>query len=221
MGSDTTLNVQMQWLQWSSHFGHGFLLPGQYFDEETGNYYNFFRTYDPSTGRYLESDPIGLAGGINTYTYVDSDPVNWADFLGLCPGCSWVQRGYSAWRAQDALPSNPSSRPIPPPPLTPPGWQEGVPCPDAEVPSPYWDEEGDDEKCPPEDDYPTDPDDWPVPDGWEETPTGEKTGGKNRQWKGPDGKWRRWDKEGRKGGKERGPHWHDWRRPEDHIDPTR
>ncbi|MBV2124668.1 MAG: RHS domain-containing protein [Candidatus Thiodiazotropha sp. (ex Ctena orbiculata)] len=195
--------------------------PGQYFDEETGNYYNYFRTYDPSAGRYLESDPIGLAGSINTYTYVDSDPVNWADFLGLCPGCSWVQRGYSAWRAWDALPSSPSSRPIPPPPLTPPGWPEGVPWPDAEVPSPYWDEEGDDEKCPPEDDYPTDPDDWPVPDDWEETPAGEKTGGKHRQWKGPDGKWRRWDKEGRKGGKERGPHWHDWRRPGDHIDPTR
>ncbi len=73
----------------------------------------------------------------------------------------------------------------------------------------------------PLDDYPANPDDWVPPEGWEETPAGEKTGGRNRQWRGPNGDLRRWDREGREGGKDRGPHWHDPRSPGDHIDPTR
>ena len=58
-------------------------LPGQYHDEETGLHYNRHRYYDPSLGRYVSRDPLGVAGGLNLYTYVGNDPVNRADPLGL------------------------------------------------------------------------------------------------------------------------------------------
>lgn len=53
--------------------------PGQYLDSETGLYYNYFRDYDPSIGRYIESDPIGLGGGINTYGYALQNPLTHYD----------------------------------------------------------------------------------------------------------------------------------------------
>ena len=56
--------------------------PGQYFDAETNLHYNYFRDYDPAIGRYVQSDPIGLDGGINTYLYA-TDPLTQTDPFGL------------------------------------------------------------------------------------------------------------------------------------------
>jgi RHS repeat-associated protein len=50
--------------------------PSQSHDPESGFAYNYFRDYDPSTGRYIESDPIGLAGEVNIYAYVGGNPLN-------------------------------------------------------------------------------------------------------------------------------------------------
>jgi RHS repeat-associated protein len=57
--------------------------PGQYYDVESGLHYNYFRDYDPQTGRYVQSDPIGLAGGYNTYVYAHGGPLNEIDPSGL------------------------------------------------------------------------------------------------------------------------------------------
>jgi RHS repeat-associated protein len=57
--------------------------PGQYFDEETGLYYNYFRDYDPVIGRYPQPDPIGLLGGINPYSYALNNPIGLYDPYGL------------------------------------------------------------------------------------------------------------------------------------------
>ena len=65
-------------------FVYNLRLPGQYYDVETGLNYNHFRQFDPAVGRYTQSDPIGLFGGIDTYSYADLDPLNAYDPTGLC-----------------------------------------------------------------------------------------------------------------------------------------
>jgi RHS repeat-associated protein len=51
-------------------------------DKETGLACNYFRDYDPQTGRYVQSDPIGLAGGLNTYHHADNNPLRYVDPTG-------------------------------------------------------------------------------------------------------------------------------------------
>ena len=70
----------------SGPFTYNLRFPGQYFDRETKLNYNYFRDYDPRLGRYIESDPIGLAGGTNTYAYVGGNPVKYTDPRGTCFG---------------------------------------------------------------------------------------------------------------------------------------
>jgi len=66
-------------------FTYNLRFPGQYYDKETELHYNYFRDYNPKTGRYVQTDPIGLAGGENVYAYVGGNPLRYTDPNGLNP----------------------------------------------------------------------------------------------------------------------------------------
>lgn len=71
--------------------------PGQYFDAETGNWNNGFRDYSSERGRYLQADPLGLVAGLNTYSYVSSNPVNEIDPTGLRKLCECEKKALAKY----------------------------------------------------------------------------------------------------------------------------
>ncbi|KDN13839.1 cytidine deaminase-like fold-containing protein [Snodgrassella communis] len=64
--------------------------PGQYYDQESGLYYNFARHYNPQTGRYIEADPLGVGGGLNLYGYANANPLIYMDPYGLYAWANFV-----------------------------------------------------------------------------------------------------------------------------------
>ncbi len=92
----------------ATQFVFNLRFPGQLFDAESALNYNYFRDYEPGTGRYVESDPIGLMGGISSYAYVESTPILMVDPLGL-RGCPPGTYKHPIWGCQP----NPTPHPTP------------------------------------------------------------------------------------------------------------
>lgn len=88
-------------------FNYNLRFPGQYYDSETGLHYNYFRDYDPATGRYAQSDPIGVAAGVNTYGYVGGSPLMFGDPLGLEKEI-WLPANDPNRPAAEKIPNNPA-----------------------------------------------------------------------------------------------------------------
>jgi RHS repeat-associated protein len=115
-------SVMWQWPYSGNPFGeaapvstNGYALnvrfPGQYYDVESGLNYNVNRDYEAATGRYIQSDPVGLKGGVSTYLYVNADPLDYMDAFGLCPddgesgryaACNASQDPNSSWLSNKA-----------------------------------------------------------------------------------------------------------------------
>jgi RHS repeat-associated protein len=121
----TTISGRVSYDPWGKATETGSVLPdfgftGHYFDRATGLGLPQYRGYDPSLGRWLSKDPLGLDGGLNLYGYVNNDPSNLLDPTGLSPiGCDWFP--WLPW-------CGPPPGPPPAPPPTPPGchWEVDV-----------------------------------------------------------------------------------------------
>lgn len=87
----------------SASFNYNPRFPGQLFDRETSLHYNYYRDYDPQLGRYVQSDPIGLDGGINTYSYVESNPLTLVDPMGQNAILAVARAGRFGWEIGEAI----------------------------------------------------------------------------------------------------------------------
>ncbi|WP_226662909.1 RHS repeat-associated core domain-containing protein [Microbulbifer aggregans] len=70
--------------------GNTLRFPGQYFDEESGLYQNYFREYDHGIGRYIQNDPVGFLGGINYFAYTYNSPTVLIDPTGEIVPLVWL-----------------------------------------------------------------------------------------------------------------------------------
>jgi len=106
--TDGTGAVIWSWAYQGNPFGEqqptstsGYVLnlryPGQYYDVEVGTNYNVNRNYESATGRYLQSDPIGLTGGISTYAYVGGNPLSYRDPYGLQVNINMFPKNTGDW----------------------------------------------------------------------------------------------------------------------------
>jgi RHS repeat-associated protein len=87
-----------------------FRFPGQYYDQETGLHYNYFRYYDPTIGRYVTPDPIGLEGGINLFVYAANNPITSSDPFGTqeyrqAPECPKNCGTWKIWYTAQGFPN--------------------------------------------------------------------------------------------------------------------
>ena len=98
---------------------------GQIEDGETGTFYNYFRDYQAQTGRYSQSDPIGLGGGISAYGYGFQNPFNFVDPFGLYEEAIFRGGYIVGWKPGEP-PTLPPSKPIKP---VGPGWGGHVDLP--------------------------------------------------------------------------------------------
>ena len=201
---------------------------GHVTDAATGLTYAQQRYYDPVLGRFLSVDPVlpnDNGGSFNRYWYANNNPYKFVDPDGrgvldeiirdivrvlpiILPATAPTPSPAGGSGPPDS--GSPNGTRDNPRPDRPDGRPDGRP---GDTPTPTTPTTPTAPTAPtttPTPNYPTNPDHWIPPPGWKETPAGDKTGGKNRQWVDPNGKIRRrWDREGREGGKERGPHWHD------------
>jgi len=143
-----------------SDFSQPYTYTGREWDKEIGLYYYRARYYNPSAGRFISKDPIGFNGGdVTLYGYVGNNPVNYVDPSGkvLVTGTAVVLSGLAVTGAAAAPVAEDIGK-----------WLGNI----------VWNESNEGEQCGNAlDDYPADPDKWHPPEGWTETPAGQKTGG--------------------------------------------